>query len=221
MWTKLPERRRPPQTTATIDRLRAGAIGIIPITLAAMPIAASASDKVTVRVQLENAAGIPRQILDGAQFDASRIYRDARIEIIWLNRDDRQCCDTGRIIRVVLPSLKDADEYLRLEHVDKRALGVANAAAGLIHIFWDQLHVSASRQGRDQGGLLGVVLAHEIGHVLLPGARHSSTGIMQAGIEIRIPGLPRFTDQQGEAMREHLRQAPDVTVAGTQAITIR
>jgi hypothetical protein len=108
---------------------------------------------------------------------------------------------------VVLPSLKGADQYLRLEHVDKSALGQANAAAGLIHIFWDRLHISASRQGRDAAGLLSVVLAHEIGHVLLPGAGHSSTGIMQAGIEVRMPAALRFTDQQGEAMREHLRQA--------------
>ena len=78
------------------------------LALVAIPIAAS--DKVTVRVRLENAAGVPRRILDGAQFDASRIYRDAGIEIIWLNRDDRQCCDAGRIIRVVLPSLKGADD---------------------------------------------------------------------------------------------------------------
>ena len=189
------------------------------LALVAIPIAAS--DKVTVRVRLENAAGVPRRILDGAQFDASRIYRYAGIEIIWLNRGDRQCCDAGRIIRVVLPSLKGADEYRRLEHVDKSALGATNAAAGLIHIFWDQLHISASRQGRDQGGLLGVVLAHEIGHVLLPGAGHSSTGIMQAGIEVRIPAALRFTDQQSESMRGLLRQDPGLSVAGTQAITIR
>jgi alpha-beta hydrolase superfamily lysophospholipase len=54
---------------------------------------AEASDKVTVRVRLENAADVPTRILDGAQFDTSRIYRDAGIEIIWLNHDDRECCD--------------------------------------------------------------------------------------------------------------------------------
>jgi hypothetical protein len=196
-------------------------LGVVLASLGAGVETAAASDRVTVRVWLENAADVPRRILDGAQFDASRIYRDAGIDIIWLNRDDREGRDAGRIIHVVLPSLEGADQYLSREHVAKSVLAKANAAAGLIHIFWERLHISASHQGRDEAGLLAVVLAHEIGHVLLPGAGHSSTGIMQARVEVRMLAPLRFTDQQSEAMRELLRQAPDLTGAGTQAIAIR
>ena len=184
-------------------------------------VTAEASDKVTVRVRLENGADVPRRILDGAQFDATRIYKRAGIDIVWVDRDDSARGTESRIIRVVLPTLKGADQYLRLEHVDKSALGDANAAANLIHIFWDRLAISASRQGRDEAGLLGVVLAHEIGHVLLPGAGHSPTGIMQASVEVRMLAPLQFTDQQSAAMRRLLGQDPDLSVAGTQAITIR
>lgn len=181
---------------------------------------AEASETVTVRVRVENAADIPRRIIDGAQADATRIYRDAGIEIVWLNRDDEETRG-NRVIRVIVPTLKGADTYLRLGHVDKNALAEADAGTRLIHVFWERLQTSASRQGREEGGLLGVVLAHEIGHVLLPGAGHSPTGVMRAAVEVRMLAPLRFTNQQSEAMREHLRPAPDAPVPDTQAITIR
>ncbi len=65
------------------------------------------------------------------------------------------------------------------------------------------------------------MLAHEIGHVLLPGVGHSPTGIMQASVEVRMLAPLRFTDQQSESMRGLLRQDPGLSVARTQAITIR
>lgn len=198
---------------------QAAVFGFALVSLGMRVEAAEAGDKVTVRVRLENAADVPRRILDGAQYDASRIYKHAGIDVVWLHRDDPACC--AGVIRVVLPSLTNAHQYLRLERVDKSALGEANAAACLIHIFWDRLARSASRQGRDEGGLLGVVLAHEIGHVLLPGAGHSPTGIMQASVELRMLAPLRFTDQQSESMRGRLRQDRELAVAGTQAITIR
>lgn len=197
---------------------------VLGVVLASMGVGlegADGSDKVTVRVTIENAAAVPRRILDGAQHDATRIYKHAGIDIAWVGRDDAACCTGSRVIRVVLPSLKNADAYLRLEHVDKHALADANAAASLVHIFWDRLTTSASRRGRDEAGLLGVVLAHEIGHVLLPGTGHSLTGIMEASVELRMLAPLRFTAQQSEAMRGLLRQDPGLAVARTQAITIR
>jgi len=188
----------------------------------ALPVqTAFAGDRVSIRVLVENPAAAPVGILAGAQSGATRIFQPARIDILWMKPGDRECSDGVRIIRIVLPSMKNADQYVQLEHVDKNALGDANATASLIHIFWDRLAVSASHQGRDEAGLLGVVLAHEIGHVLLPGAGHSPTGIMQASVEIRMLAPLRFTVQQSEEMRRHIRQTPVVSVEGTQAISVR
>jgi len=170
-------------------------------------------------VRIENHADLPTGVLAGAKSDAARIYRAAGIEVVWLNRDE-PAGDTG-VIRVVIPSLEHADEYLRLEHVDPQALASANAATRLVHIFWERLRTSASQVGRDEAGALGQVLAHEIGHVLLPGAGHSPTGIMQASIKLRMLGALRFTAQEGEQMRNRLlRRAPDVAVGGAEAIRL-
>ena len=188
----------------------------------ALPVqTAFADDRGSIRVRIEHPVAVPGGILDGARSEATRVFRQAGIDIVWLKPGDRECSDEGRVIRVILPSLKNADQYLQWERVDKNALGDANPTASLIHIFWDRLAVSASHHGRDEAGLLGVVLAHEIGHVLLPGAGHSPTGIMQASVEVRMLTPLRFTIQQSEEMHRHLRQEPDITVEGTQAISVR
>src|SRR5262245_40334388 len=80
---------------------------------------AMADDHVIVRVRVENLADVPPGVLGGARDDATRIYRAAGIEVVWLTRDEPA---VGSVIRVVLPSVKGADEYLRLEHVDRHAL---------------------------------------------------------------------------------------------------
>ena len=182
--------------------------------------AAAANDQIHVMVRVENAAGVPTSILASAQDDARRVFRAAGIDLVWLKGKPVAGPD-NRIIRVVLPTLKGSDQYLRMEHVDAFALGEANATAALVHIFWDRLNAFAAQFGRDEAGLLGQVLAHEIGHVLLPGAGHSSTGIMQAKLELRMMAALRFTPQQSEQMRSYLGRAPEVAAEGTDAIRLR
>jgi hypothetical protein len=67
----------------------------------------------------------------------------------------------------------------------------------------------ARRYGWPRGDLLGLALAHEMGHVLLPPPSHSATGIMQAsweGDDLRhvLSGDTAFTEAQVLAMRARL-----------------
>jgi hypothetical protein len=58
------------------------------------------------------------------------------------------------------------------------------------------------------GDVVGKVLAHEVGHLLLPRPGHSSRGIMQANVELASVEQASFTDAQAQAMREALTDAP-------------
>jgi hypothetical protein len=62
--------------------------------------------------------------------------------------------------------------------------------------------------------LLGVVIAHEIGHLLLPYGSHSASGLMQGDWDSRQFLLARtrrlwFTAQQAELIRAHLMDTQD------------
>ena len=62
--------------------------------------------------------------------------------------------------------------------------------------------------------LLGVAIAHEIGHLLLPYGSHSPSGLMQADWDDRQfvlarARLLRFTAQQAKQIRAHLMETQD------------
>ena len=60
----------------------------------------------------------------------------------------------------------------------------------------------AKRKSLDVGDLLGVIMAHEIGHLLLPPDSHS-TGIMAPNIDLFLidRGGPSFDPHQGSMIR--------------------
>ena len=122
-----------------------------------------------------------------------------------VNRGEQGCCAAAGLIRVVLVSPEGTNRFLRTTKVGKGALGQAHTEASQVYIFWERVLASASHHGGDGGGLLGVVLAHEIGHVLLPGVAHTPSGIMQAVVEPRMSAALRFSVEQTEQIRRRLQ----------------
>lgn len=65
--------------------------------------------------------------------------------------------------------------------------------------------------GPSFAGLLGLAMAHEVGHLLLQSARHSAAGIMRArltkkGLRDDDRGYLRFTADEAEFMRTEVRR---------------
>lgn len=52
--------------------------------------------------------------------------------------------------------------------------------------------------------VVGEVIAHELGHLLLPDPSHTKVGVMRASVDVRAHMPARFTDGQAEAL--HARQ---------------
>jgi predicted SprT family Zn-dependent metalloprotease len=60
--------------------------------------------------------------------------------------------------------------------------------------------------------ILGHVMAHEMGHLLLPANSHSQSGVMHADWDSEqllrmVKGLLQFTPEQGELIRSHVSSA--------------
>jgi hypothetical protein len=86
-----------------------------------------------------------------------------------------------------------------------------HANGGDILVFYQRILEVAQLQQKATSSVLAIVLAHEIGHVLLPAPAHASAGIMQAPWDQRA--LDRaathqllFTSSQGALIRERLQQ---------------
>jgi hypothetical protein len=135
---------------------------------------------ILVRVYGDDA--VRSEAMTRARSRAETIFAAARIGVMW-----RICAESRRDADCGAPPAAD-EVIVRLLHgvssISVDACGVALVPTSEIghfaSVFVDCLRSASDRFGIDSAVLLGCVLAHEIGHVLLGDRRHRSTGIMQA-----------------------------------------
>lgn len=133
------------------------------------------------------------------------------IQVIWRGRAAVANGATGRDrIRVVVLSGPGADA-LFLGHDD--LLGLAVPSASRVYIHYDRVLALARHYRTPPGWFLGVVIAHEVAHVLLPDGGHADGGLM--GATLSPQATPAFTAQQAQSLRARLHDG--VTVAGLDA----
>jgi hypothetical protein len=80
-------------------------------------------------------------------------------------------------------------------------LGEALLNSGRIYVFYDRVKQLARTRQLPLGTILGRVLAHEVGHHVLPGQGHARWGIMRDIVDDQWPGAPGFTTGEADAIR--------------------
>jgi hypothetical protein len=94
------------------------------------------------------------------------------------------------------------------DHVEDGTLGQASRATGYAYLFYDRIRAVAALQNQDFTRVLGRVMAHEVGHLLLPYGSHSLEGIMRVTVDGRVNVLQRFTPAQVAAIKATLATDP-------------
>ena len=79
-------------------------------------------------------------------------------------------------------------------------LGRAAGPTGRAYILTPRVAAVAARHRRDFDRLLGRVIAHEVGHLLLPPHSHSASGIMREKLDLSFSPKATFTKSQQKAM---------------------
>lgn len=164
----------------------------------------------TVVVAIHDSARVEPAVLDAARARVSAVFSRAGVEVAW---DDAGA--TGFRVQVLLRPRNPQSAPGK-----PRVMGVALAAderRAVLSLYFDGVTDVARRHGAPVSDVLGIALAHEMGHVLLPPPSHSRDGIMKAsweGDDIRHALLSElaFTDVQAEQMRTRLRRNLGPTV---------
>jgi hypothetical protein len=170
---------------------------------------------VNIPVLVYNYAKVAPGILAGAEHQAGRILSQAGVRAIWFDcsvkagkLDEKSICRSG---------LGNQNIVLRLlsRHIPPRvpdfAFGVA-VSPGLASVFYGDAALMAERQQLtpELPLLVGCLIAHEIGHLLLNSYGHSPTGVMQAEwgptqLQQSLTGLMTFTLAQSTLIREQVQ----------------
>jgi len=201
---------------------------ILLIGLAGLARPAAADPRPSLRIVLHvcDDDSIPPNVVSRAKSEMTRIYRDAGINIGWIDQaptatgpDSSQSpTASGLPLTLIILSREMTDELT----VATTALGATPSTreyrGRMAYVFYNRVervartYVNTSRRRAtydiDNVIVLAHAMAHEIGHLLLPHG-HSATGLMRAewdGKDLRraVHGQLKFTPQQAELIRTRL-----------------
>jgi hypothetical protein len=179
---------------------------------------AESRDELEVRVRIYDYAGIAPDTLTEAQRYAATFYTPIGVAIDWAPtigpraRKDQER-DHGRLQDCTINVL--SHRMVARTKWPKDAIGVAVVApeggGRIAYVLYDRLKDAAAASGWPLNELLAVVIAHELGHLLMPPGSHSPDGLMHAGWEVaelrRIhAGSLAFTSDQKTLIRGRLAQ---------------
>jgi hypothetical protein len=162
-------------------------------------------DQPTIVVRVDNLAGVPADIVQFAENRAAAIFGRIGARIRWIDQETAIREGIRARFSVVLVN---AQNSVGRASVFVEALGLADPTVRRAHVFYDRAAALNVRATRTIPSLLGDVMAHELGHLLLSPPGHSSDGIMRPGVEVKLWALETFTKSQALEVMSRLRQLP-------------
>jgi hypothetical protein len=183
-----------------------------------------------ITIHVCNYAGVASQTLHEAEQAAGAVFRNAGVTLAWEEMAAAKSGSTETSSAAKVSTLSDirlnivSDLLLGRPDLPSNALGVApgqGPGRGTIYVFDERIktlfwglmdaHLIGTRDVLlSKGQILGYVIAHEVGHLLLNEELHSTRGIMRGswGIgDLRsiASGLMRFTPKEAEGIRADIR----------------
>lgn len=159
---------------------------------------------VVVGVDDSGCVGFPG-LLEAAKTEASRTYSMIGVSLVWTDKGTKAISSpAGALdVRVVLLSRARTDIFLLRRRLSSTALGVAPSGTGRIYVFCGRIRQRALAMNEKVETILGRIIAHELGHLLLPANGHSATGIMRASLNYQAEEPLRFTEAEANANAIH------------------
>jgi hypothetical protein len=164
-----------------------------------------------------------------------KTFHPLQLEIRWV--DCLADAFPQRCITTVAPNDLSIRIYRRpterRQQLRQEIAGVAfpsptNSGSGMIQVFFDRLEEISQNSNREAplGLVLGLTIAHEIGHLLLPGNPHSLSGIMQGcvgrrNLRLAAKGWMRFNTEERRAIWENVRKWSNLSESKQLAVLQR
>jgi hypothetical protein len=171
----------------------------------------------TIFIRSYNNVGVPAPDLAVARAHAEAVLQQAGLNIVWGDCwvGDRQPASAparcqepvGGDIVLRLQKTKEADRS-RFVSMGFSLVGISGTAPFLATVYVDRVDSVARGAGTDRLRVLGLAMAHEIGHVLLDSNTHAATGLMRADWsrrELRRKDAAAWSFLESEAA--HVRSA--------------
>lgn len=158
---------------------------------------------VRVGVRLMNPLAADTATIGHATGLVNRVFAENGVELIWAGKSDTQPPELELTVKLAAyPFAPATPDALNLGSAPVPEVGCGRIA----YVRWDRIQSFARAKGVASSLVLGGVLAHEIGHLLLGSSAHSADGIMRAQWRSSdflslLRGRSGFSAEQSERMR--------------------
>lgn len=185
------------------------------------------SRRLQIGVRLYNDARVPEAKVRAAEEVAARVLQQAEIETEWsdctviggvVRSDSPLCARPLRATNLVVYFVDRLEAHF--SRVDRNALGYSiipdtHELASMAYVSYLRIQKLSASTSASAEDLLGLAVAHEIGHLLFGSNQHANQGIMRAtwrlrDLEAKAWDEFQFTQNQGKQLRvgvEARRQA--------------
>ena len=170
----------------------------------------------TIDILVLDYARLPRGVLMRAEEKVTLVYRSIPIETTW--RHARSSPNSAAPPTALSPdgsglgiTIAILSPIMVARHgASGDVLGATprtiDTPGRLAYVFYHHVAALAGVRDVDEAQILGYVMAHEIGHMLLPVGAHTKTGIMRSGLNSRplwslVYGVPSFSAREIDVIR--------------------
>jgi hypothetical protein len=130
---------------------------------------------IAISVHLVDQYGAPKSVAAAARKNAAHILEAAGVKIDWQDAATPGGLTLNIVARRTVPTQGDALGYALIKPGSGNGCDCA-------YLLYPAIEQSASAWRADVQTVLGVAMAHEIGHILLDSNQHSASGVMKADL---------------------------------------
>ena len=164
-----------------------------------------AGPELRITVRVDDKAGVQGAVLTYAEARAARVFAMVGVNVDWVDGNEANRLKlvapyTVLIMAEAPPTLKAAMERLGTD-----VMGQGAPFVGRAYIYYHRVLQLGLVPPRDVGTTLGDVIAHELGHLMLPPG-HSKLGIMRPSINMLSRNLETFTESEAANVRTTVRE---------------
>ena len=147
--------------------------------------------ELAVTIQIHDYCHVSSGSLTRARAVVTAMYERIGVRTEWIGvvqqparRDDVSRIPLAQVTLIIL-----TPKMAARGHVAEGALGFAavpeEGMGRIAYAIYDRVRVTAARAAMNEDDLLGFVMAHEIGHLMLPRGAHAETGLMRGRWDVR------------------------------------
>ena len=158
----------------------------------------------TVTLRIDNIAAVPLGRVRLAEERATNVFRAIGVHVIWIGGALETRERTAPAYTVVIAN---GEESTIPDSSGVAPLGFAVLPARRAYVFYNRVEATrAFSSARNIGLVLGDVIAHELGHLMLGEPGHSPKGIMRLEAYLTRWSNETFTKAQGRKIRARIEE---------------